>query len=439
MKIVIVGAGRMGKEIAFRLADEGHDITVVDDDEQNLETVSNSMDVMTLLGNGADYSVLSQAEVGDSDLLIAVTNDDAVNMLCCLTGKKLGVKNTIARVRTMEYFRQMVFLKDELGLSLVLNPEQAAADSVAALRLRLRPTKIESIFDTNGLTVLDTLATENDAVQVILYSNNSWKYVLNREVAKDSTIFEKYWDTTTLFPYKEVDMSEMPKSVVIDLVDSLTSYHCPYQGSVHPRGKYGPRRRRQHQGVDLPLKTGDPVYATFCGRVRISQYNRGGYGNLVIIRHDNGLETYYGHLSERLVEPDQWVEAGQIIGLGGSTGRSTGPHLHFETRYYGQSFDPERLIDFKNGTLSRETFLLKKSFFSIYSNAGQDFEDEIANEEQDKKEAAEKAAMKYYKIRSGDTLGGIARRYGTTVTNICRLNGIKSTTVLRIGRSLRVR
>ncbi|WP_196018085.1 M23 family metallopeptidase [Alistipes senegalensis] len=321
----------------------------------------------------------------------------------------------------------------------VVSPEQAAADSVAALQLRLRPTKIESIFDTNGLTVIDTLATDNDAVQVILYSNNSWKYVRNREIAKDSTIFEKYWDTTTLFPYREVDMSGMPKSVVIDLVDSLTCYHCPYQGTVHPHGKYGPRRRRQHQGVDLPLKTGDPVYATFCGRVRISQYNKGGYGNLVIIRHDNGLETYYGHLSERMVEPGQWVEAGQIIGLGGSTGRSTGPHLHFETRYYGQSFDPERLIDFKNGTLSRETFLLKKSFFSIYSNAGQDFEDEIANEEQDKKEAAEKAAMKYYKIRSGDTLGAIARRHGTTVANLCWLNGIKSTTILRIGRSLRVR
>lgn len=321
----------------------------------------------------------------------------------------------------------------------VVSPEQAAADSVAALQLRLRPTKIESIFDTNGLTVIDTLATDNDAVQVILYSNNSWKYVRNREIAKDSTIFEKYWDTTTLFPYREVDMSGMPKSVVIDLVDSLTCYHCPYQGTVHPHGKYGPRRRRQHQGVDLPLKTGDPVYATFCGRVRISQYNKGGYGNLVIIRHDNGLETYYGHLSERMVEPNQWVEAGQIIGLGGSTGRSTGPHLHFETRYYGQSFDPERLIDFKNGILSRETFLLKKSFFSIYSNAGQDFDDEIANEEQDKKEAAEKAAMKYHRIKSGDTLGAIARRYGTTVNNICRMNNIKSTTVLRIGRSLRVR
>lgn len=83
-------------------------------------------------------------------------------------------------------------------------------------------------------------------------------------------------------------MSGMPKSVVIDLVDSLTSYHCPYQGSVHPRGKYGPRRGASTRAWTCPLKMGDPVYATFCGRVRISQYNKGGYGNLVIIRHDNG-------------------------------------------------------------------------------------------------------------------------------------------------------
>ena len=322
---------------------------------------------------------------------------------------------------------------DSLHIASLSPREAATIDSIVAMRVRLQPKQIESIFDTNDVVAIDTLDSGNDAIQVVLYSNNTWKYVRNREIAKDSTIFEKYWDTTTLFPYKEVDMSSMPKSVVIDLVDSVTSYHCPYQGSVHPRGKYGPRRRRQHQGVDLPL------YATFCGRVRISKYNKGGYGNLVIIRHDNGLETYYGHLSERMVEPNQWVEAGQIIGLGGSTGRSTGPHLHFETRYYGQSFDPERLIDFKNGLLCRETFLLKKSFFSIYSNAGQDFDDEIANEEQDKKEAAEKAAMKYHRIKSGDTLGAIARKYGTTVTNICRLNGIKSTTTLRIGRSLRVR
>ena len=328
---------------------------------------------------------------------------------------------------------------DSLHIASLSPREAATIDSIVAMRLRLQPKQIESIFDTNDVVVLDTLDSGNDAVQVVLYSNNTWKYVRNREVAKDSTIFEKYWDTKTLFPYKEVDMSSMPQSVVIDLIDSLTGYHCPYQGSVHPRGKYGPRRRRQHQGVDLPLKTGDPVYATFCGRVRISEYNKGGYGNLVIIRHDNGLETYYGHLSERMVEPNQWVEAGEVIGLGGSTGRSTGPHLHFETRYYGQSFDPERLIDFKRGILNREVFLLKRSFLSIYSNAGQDFDDEEANEKQDKQEAAERAAMRYHKIRSGDTLGHLAVKYGTTVKRICALNGIKPTTTLRIGRTLRVR
>ncbi len=320
----------------------------------------------------------------------------------------------------------------------VVDPEQAAADSVAALRLRLRPTKIESIFDTNGLTVLDTLATENDAVQVILYSNNSWKYVLNREVAKDSTIFEKYWDTTTLFPYKEVDMSEMPKSVVIDLVDSLTSYHCPYQGSVHPRGKYGPRRRRQHQGVDLPLKTGDPVYATFCGRVRIAVQQ----GRL----RQPGDHPPRQRAGDLLRPPVGTSGGTQPMGRGGTdhrSGRFDGPVDGTSSplrdpllRTVVRPRTPDRL---QERNVEPRDLPLKKSFFSIYSNAGQDFEDEIANEEQDKKEAAEKAAMKYYKIRSGDTLGGIARRYGTTVTNICRLNGINSTTVLRIGRSLRVR
>lgn len=325
------------------------------------------------------------------------------------------------------------------SLTKLVTPEQAARiDSIVAMRLRLARKRIESVPAIDSLAVLDTLPSGDDAVQVILFANSTWKYVRNRAVAKDSTIFEKYWDTEKLFPYKDVEYSSLPKSLVIDLVDSTNGYHTPYKPSPI-RSRYGPRRGRAHQGVDLVLKTGEPIYATFSGRVRISQYNRGGYGNLVVIRHDNGLETYYGHLSERMVEPNQWVEAGQVIGLGGSTGRSTGPHLHFETRYYGQSFDPERLIDFKSGTLCRETFLLKRSYFSIYSRASQDFEDEIANEEQDKKEQAEREAMRYHKIRSGDTLGAIARKYGTTVGNICRLNGIKSTTILRIGRTLRVR
>lgn len=122
---------------------------------------------------------------------------------------------------------------DSLHIASLSPREAATIDSIVAMRLRLQPKQIESIFDTNDVVAIDTLDSGNDAIQVVLYSNNTWKYVRNREIAKDSTIFEKYWDTTTLFPYKEVDMSSMPKSVVIDLVDSVTSYHCPYQGSVH--------------------------------------------------------------------------------------------------------------------------------------------------------------------------------------------------------------
>lgn len=325
------------------------------------------------------------------------------------------------------------------SLSKLLTPAQAArVDSLVAMRLRLQRKTIASCLPIDSLRVIDTLDSGHEAVHIVLFADNSWRYVRNRAIEKDSTIFERYWDTVKLLPYKDIAYNTLPASVLLQLVDSTNGYHTPYKPSPI-RSRYGPRRGRAHQGVDLALKTGEPIYATFSGRVRISQYNRGGYGNLVIIRHDNGLETYYGHLSERLVQPNQWVEAGQVIGLGGSTGRSTGPHLHFETRYYGQSFDPEWLIDFKTGILNRDFFLLKRRYFSIYSRAEQNFEDEIANEEQDKKEKAEREAMRYHKIRSGDTLGAIARKYGTTVNNICRLNGIKSTTVLRIGRTLRVR
>jgi murein DD-endopeptidase MepM/ murein hydrolase activator NlpD len=190
--------------------------------------------------------------------------------------------------------------------------------------------------------------------------------------------------------------------------------------------------------VDLPLKTGEPIRAAFTGKVRISKY-WGAYGNVVVIRHENGIETFYAHLSERLVEADQWVNAGDVIGYGGSTGRSTGPHLHFETRYKGYAFDPQWLIDFKTGQLRHRLFVLKKKYFNIYSNYEQDFDDEAKNEEEDKKEDAEREAMRWYTVKSGDTLSGIAYRNHTTVKEICRLNGIKPDVVLQIGKKLRVR
>lgn len=284
---------------------------------------------------------------------------------------------------------------------------------------------------------IDTLDTVNEYIKVILYGDNTWQYYKTPEYQKVTGVFDECWKEDGTNPYG-VSLSELPESWSIWLVDSLKQYHCPFQGDVHYRGKFGVRRGRRHQGVDLPLKTGDPIYATFTGKVRISEY-WGAFGNLVVIRHENGIETFYAHMSNRLVKPGDWVNAGDVIGYGGSTGRSTGPHLHFETRYKGFAFDPQWLIDFKTGELRHRLFVLKKKYFNIYSNYEQDFEDEVLNHKDDKAEDAEKAAMKWYTVRSGDTLYKIARNNGTTVKELCRLNGISQNATLKIGKRLRVR
>ena len=284
---------------------------------------------------------------------------------------------------------------------------------------------------------IDTLDTANEHIKVVLHADNTWRYYKTPGFQQVTGVFDEYWNETQSNPYG-IEQKDLPEQWSIWLVDSLDQYHCPFQGTIHPRGKFGVRRGRRHQGVDVPLKTGDPIYATFTGKVRMSKY-LGAYGNIIVIRHDNGIETFYAHLSKRNVEVGDWVNAGDVIGLGGSTGRSTGPHLHFETRYNGFAFDPQWLIDFENGLLRHRLFVLKKKYFNIYSNYEQDFEDEMKNEEDDKKEDAEREAMRWYTIKSGDTLGRIAINNGTTVSELCRLNGISRTTTLKIGRKIRVR
>lgn len=306
-------------------------------------------------------------------------------------------------------------------------------------QLQVRRPALEPVksLDISPIGAIDTLDTVNEYVKVVLFSDNTWKYHKMPSFEQKEDVFGQYWDEKLPNPYK-MSLDSLPYSWSLWLVDSLDQYHCPYKGDVYPRGKFGPRRGRRHQGVDIPLKTGDPVYATFTGRVRISR-TLGGFGNLIVIRHENGLETFYGHLSQRNVKAGDWVNAGDVIGLGGSTGRSTGPHLHFETRYNGFAFDPQWLVDFKTGNLRHRLFILKKKYFDIYSNYAQDFEDEWKNEEDDKREEAERAAMRWHVVKSGDTLGRIAINNGTTVSAICKLNGITPKTVLKIGRRLRVR
>ena len=308
----------------------------------------------------------------------------------------------------------------------------AATDIYALDSLAVQPIKaVESPI------IVDTLVTANNALSVILFNDGTWRYIQNRTVEQDSTVYSKYWDTTNIAAYKSVKIDSLPQSVAINLVDSLKSYRFPYVGRVTSR--YGIRHRRAHNGIDIALKVGDTICSAFDGRVRFSKATDTGYGTLVIIRHDNGLETYHGHLSARLVEEEDRVVAGQPIALGGNSGRSTGPHIHFETRYYGQSFDPERIINFRTGELRRDSFLLSKNYFSIYSKYSQDFNAEAERNAAEKKENELSAEKRYYKVRKGDYLGLIAKKNNTTVAAICRLNGIKSTTVLQIGRTLRVK
>lgn len=316
---------------------------------------------------------------------------------------------------------------------LTLAAQEPVKDSTAVVT----PTAIEAIEPLTSPIVVDTVATANPKLSIVLFNDNSWRYIRNEATPQDSLVFEKYWDTDKIAAYNGVKLDSLPQSVAISLVDSLKHYRYPYIGRVTSR--YGIRHRRAHNGIDIALKVGDTICAAFDGRVRFSKATDTGYGTLVIIRHDNGIETYHGHLSARLVEEGDRVVAGQPIALGGNSGRSTGPHLHFETRYYGQSFDPERLINFKTGELRRDEFLLKRGYFSSYSKYSQDFNAEQERETAEKKENALSAEKRYYKVRSGDYLGLIARRNHTTVSAICRLNGIKPTTVLQIGRVLRVK
>ena len=315
-----------------------------------------------------------------------------------------------------------------------INKDSLPSDAIIVKRV---PLASGEAFDVKDVLVVDTIPSTSEGLSIVLYNDNTWRYVRNRNIdVLDETIYTQNWDTTKIHVYKE-ELKDLPMSMVIDLVDTLKSYHCPITGRV--TSKYGPRRRGIHQGTDIDLETGDPIYATFDGRVRVTTYIARGYGHLIIIRHDNGLETFYAHLSEINVKPGDWVTAGQLIGKGGNTGRSTGSHLHYEIRYKGHSFDPERLIDFTTGTLRRETFLLKRTYFSPYSRFTQDFETEIQSEEEDKKIAAEAAAIKYHVVKKGDTLGRIAINNHTTVTKLCQLNNLKKTSVLSIGQRIRVR
>ena len=211
------------------------------------------------------------------------------------------------------------------------------------------------------------------------------------------------WSNTYVNNYDNV---KLPDSVII----SMKGY-CMPTDSTYITDKYGyrPRRGKQHLGLDIRVRIGDTIRAAFDGKVRISRYERRGYGHYLVIRHPNGLETVYGHLSKKLVEENDIVHAGDPIALGGNTGRSTGPHLHFETRILGNPINPALMFDFPHQRAVTDFYVYQKNTRPVY-----------------------------YKVKSGDTLSGIALKNETSVSNICKLNGITSKTVIKPGQTLRV-
>ena len=227
------------------------------------------------------------------------------------------------------------------------------------------------------------------------------------------------WDTHKI-RYQNDSIDLVFDSIPIVLQDTIHQkyYVHPFLGRI--TSHFGYRRYRFHYGTDIDLVTGDTVVAAFKGMVRITTYDK-GFGRVVVLRHSNGLETVYAHLSKILVDSNSIVQAGEIIGLGGNTGRSTGSHLHFEVRYLGKAIDAESIIDFEKGKPIKDSFYLTRENFNYLNRI-----------------AANKNAKIHY-VRKGDTLSGIARTYRTSISKLCYYNGINQNAVLQIGQRIRVR
>ena len=229
---------------------------------------------------------------------------------------------------------------------------------------------------------------------------------------------------------------------------SLKDYCMPTTSRVLT-SNFGARWGRQHKGLDVKVYIGDTIRAAFSGKVRIVRYEGKGYGKYVVIRHYNGLETIYGHMSAQLVEEEQEVRAGDPIGLGGNTGRSTGSHLHFETRLCGVALNPALMFDFKNQDVVSDYYMFRKSTYNRESaeatrlrgvggvaiNTDLDISGSATAQSSTKSYGARSA--RFHKVAKGETLYSIARKRGMTVDALCKLNHIRSNAHLRAGQILK--
>lgn len=295
--------------------------------------------------------------------------------------------------------------------------------AMALLPLYVIAQDIE-VMETDSLSEGDETLDE-DVSGTISMDSASVKSFTSLSLPVDSlsdslvvAIYRSGWDSTRVNPY-HFPIDSIKDTFVVD----CRGFYPPNINVV--TSECGERWGRFHAGTDMRLAIGDSIHAAFDGKVRITRVGarKKGYGYFVLIQHPNGLETLYAHMSKILVHNNQDVKAGDVIGLGGNTGRSTGPHLHFEFRFLGNPINTRNLLEITPDTMymKADTYTVskKESFKEFYNYLH--------------------SPAQYYKIRQGDNLGRIARRYHTTVSRLCKLNHIKSTTILRVGRRLRVR
>lgn len=264
--------------------------------------------------------------------------------------------------------------------------------------------------------------------QIRLVEKNTFIDLID-DIEPEPDIFTEGWNSKAVNPFKA---SDVPDSQLID----VTGYFMPVPGRVTSNYGYRAKFGRMHKGIDLQIRSNDTIYAAFDGKVRLTNYEARGFGNYIILRHPNGLETVYGHLNRSLVKADQVVKAGDPIGLGGSTGRSTGPHLHFETRFMGYAINPAAIFDFANQTTHTDTYLFDKK---TYTKARNYAPSRFAKNDSENPYKAADSEKESYTVRKGDTLSSIAKSYGLSATSLRKINGMSNSDVIRVGQVLKLK
>ena len=319
--------------------------------------------------------------------------------------------------------------------------------------------KIEPVKSLNE-TIHDDTSSIDEGQLMIVEIEESSKFPGSEEMIKTARYYA-VWNSNYVDPYG-IDPLTFRDIVPIKLYDlSKGRYWSPPLKACPITSHFGYRHGRWHKGTDIDLETGDPVYAAFDGIIRISGV-QGAFGRCVVIRHYNGLETVYGHMSKLNFEENTLVKAGDEIGKGGNTGRSSGSHLHFETRYEGNAFDSENIFTYtRDGAqIKMQDFMMSPRLYDylrgkssrVYTdqsssediNLGEptiedtsgesDLEDEMEDEEP---QAIEQKI--WHRVLPGETLTKIARQYNTTIVEICALNKISSYKKLYVGIRLRVK